>query len=163
MKKIADSIWTSKLRYGLQLYGPVRQQISDPQSILMEKLQIAQNNMLRTLEKVRVKDKVSIKSLLEKNNMLSVNQTVAQIKLTEMWKCKNVDSYPLHPPIVNPTENGISTRNATSEKFQITSTPCTFIGDATRLWNQAHMSIINSKNISAMKKSVKMYCSTLPI
>ena len=22
MKKIADSIWTSKLRYGLQLYGP---------------------------------------------------------------------------------------------------------------------------------------------
>ena len=54
----------------------------------MEKLQIAQNNMLRTLENVKIKDKVSIKSLLNKNQMLSVNQTVAQIKLTEMWKCK---------------------------------------------------------------------------
>ena len=119
--------------------------------------------MLRTLENVRVKDKVSIKSLLERNNMLSVNQTVAQIKLTEMWKCKNVESYPLQPPIVSPTGNGISTRNATSEKFQINSTPCTFIGDATRIWNQASKSITTAKNIMAVKKSVKSFCSTLPI
>ena len=54
LKKVADSIWTSKLRYGLQLYGPVRKSNLDPQSCELEKLQIAQNNMLRNLENVRV-------------------------------------------------------------------------------------------------------------
>ena len=92
LKKVADSIWTSKLRYGLQLYGPTRKSNTDSQSTELDKLQIAQNNMMRTLENVRVKDKVSVKSLLEKNKMLSVNQTMAQIKLTEMWKCKNMES-----------------------------------------------------------------------
>ena len=129
----------------------------------MEKLQIAQNNMLRTLENVRVKDKVSLKSPLERNNMLSVNQTGAQIKLTEMWKSKNVVSYPLHPPIMNPIENGITTRSATNEKFQNNSTPCTFIGDATRIWNHAPLAITTAKNIIAVKKNVKLFCSTLPI
>ena len=124
---------------------------------------MSQNNMLRTLENVRIKDKVSIKSLLEKNNMLSVNQTSAQIKLTEMWKCKNVNSYPLQPRIVNSNEIGTLTRSATSEKFQSTSTPSTFIGDATRLWNQAHSTITKAKNIVEVKKSVKTFCSTLPI
>ena len=101
-RKLTAKLKILKISWGylvdLPIYGPVRQQISDPQSILMEKLQIAHNNMLRTLENVRVKDKASIKSLLERNDMLSVNQTGAQIKLTEMWKSKNVVSYPLHPP-----------------------------------------------------------------
>ena len=38
LEKVADSIWTSKMRYGLQLYGPVRKLIEDPQNGDMEKL-----------------------------------------------------------------------------------------------------------------------------
>ena len=160
---MADSIWTSKLRYGLQLYGPARKSIADSQSVELDKLQIAQNNMLRTLENVRVKEKVSVKSLLEKNQMLSVNQTMAQIKLIEMWKSKNVASYPLHPPTIQPIINGATTRGASTEKFKINSTPNTFNGDATRLWNQAPVSVTNATNLKAAKTSVKAFCSSLPI
>ena len=163
LKKVADSIWTSKLRYGLQLYGPVRKNNSDPQMADFEKLQIAQNNMLRTLEKVKVSDKVSIKYLLDKTQMLSVNQTLAHIKLTEMWKSKNNERYPIKPAIVQPTINGTFTRSATAEKFKINGTPNTFIGDATRLWNIAPDSVTNAKSIQTAKKSVKMYCRTFPI
>ena len=119
--------------------------------------------MLRTLENVRIKDKISIKTLLEKNQLLSVNQTAAQIKLTEMWKCKNVETYPLKPPTAQPILNGITTRSATSEKFLINNTPNSFIGDATRLWNQAPESITKATNIKAVKFSVKQYCASLPI
>ena len=62
----------------------------------MENLQLAQNNLLRTLQNVRIKDKVSIASMLERQQMLSVNQLQAQIKLTEMWKASNVNKYPLN-------------------------------------------------------------------
>jgi hypothetical protein len=37
-------------------------------------LQKAQNKMLRTLCKVRIKDKISIESMLRKQHMLSINQ-----------------------------------------------------------------------------------------
>jgi hypothetical protein len=53
-------------------------------------LQKAHNKMLRTLCKLRIKDKISIESMLSNQNMLSVNQLNAQIKLTEMWKAANI-------------------------------------------------------------------------
>ena len=79
LSKIADSLWTSKARYGLQLYGQVRQTEEDVVTGTLDNLQKAQNNMLRTLENVRIKDRVSIKSMLLKNNMLSINQLNAKI------------------------------------------------------------------------------------
>ena len=119
--------------------------------------------MLRTLENVRIRDKISVKSLLERNQMLSVNQTAAQIKLTEMWKSKNLDNYPLKPDIVLPTANGTITRNATCEKFKINNTLNTFIGDATRLWNAAPNTVTDSKSIGLAKKNIKAFCKSLPI
>ena len=95
--------------------------------------------------------------------MLSVNQIMAQIKMTEIWKCKNVTSYPLHPTTIQPIHNGTTTRGASSEKFKLNSTPNTFIGDATRLWNLAPESVINSKNLKNAKMCVKAFCSTMPI
>ena len=121
-KKVADSIWTSKLRYGLQLYGPIRKETADSHSVDLDRLQTAQNNMLRTLENIRISYKISAKSLLERNQMLSVNRTPAQIKLMEMWKSKNIESYPLKPEIVFPIHNGATTRNATCEKFKTNNT-----------------------------------------
>ena len=147
----------------MQLYGPIRKETADSHSVDLDRLQTAQNNMLRTLENVRISDKVSAKSLLERNQMLSVNQTAAQIKLMEMWKSKNIESYPLKPEIVLPIHNGATNRNATCEKFKTNNTPSTFIGDATRLWNSAPITVTNTKTILAAKKSIKTYCSSLPI
>jgi hypothetical protein len=53
-----------------------------------------QNKMLRILDGALVSDRKSTKTLLDYQNMLSVNQIAAQIKLTEMWKASNDPQYP---------------------------------------------------------------------
>ena len=49
--------------------------------------------MLRVLDRTRIVDRKSTKSLLVEQNMLSVNQMAAQIKLMEMWKSTNDPQY----------------------------------------------------------------------
>ena len=61
LKKVADGLFTSKLRYGLQLMGQVRWMDEDFQSTLMDSLQKAQNKLLRFLNKTFIKDKISNK------------------------------------------------------------------------------------------------------
>ena len=95
--------------------------------------------------------------------MLSVNQTAAQIKLIEMWKCRNKQDYPLHRPKMERSENGTTTRSVTSEKFKINNTPKSFIGDATRLWNVAPNDITSAMSLKVAKKCVKNFCKTLLI
>ena len=84
--KLVDGLFTSKIRYGLQLYGRVRVSEQDPENTELKSIQLVQNKLLRTLNGTRVKDKISTRSLLNKFNMLAVNQLNAQIKLLEMWK-----------------------------------------------------------------------------
>ena len=129
----------------------------------MDKLQVAQNNLLKSLEHVRVSDKISVKSMLEKNYMLLVNQTHAQIKLIEMWKCKNNDSYPIKPVIMSSIENGLITRSVSSEHYRLNDTPNTFIGDATRLWNSAPNDLKKASTLYLAKKLTKNYCRNLAI
>jgi hypothetical protein len=47
------------------------------------------NKMLRILDGALVSERKSTKTLLDNQNMLSVNQIAAQIKLTKMWKASN--------------------------------------------------------------------------
>ena len=49
--------------------------------------------MLRAINNSKIKDQVSVTSMLNKFNLLSVNQLAAQIKLTEVWKSVNVKDY----------------------------------------------------------------------
>ena len=58
-------------------------------------IQKVQNDLMRYLTGCQLKDKVSIRSLLDKLNMVSVNQLNAQIKLLEMWKTLHIEDYPL--------------------------------------------------------------------
>ena len=60
----------------------------------MSLLQKSQNKLLRFLYKSRISDKIITKSMLEKHNMLSVNQINAQIKITELWKVVNDEDHP---------------------------------------------------------------------
>jgi hypothetical protein len=49
LRKVADSLWSSKMRYGLQTYQEVRASEEKPKSTIMSMLQKAQNRMLRTI------------------------------------------------------------------------------------------------------------------
>jgi hypothetical protein len=69
--------------------------------------------MLRILGGTLVLDRKSIKTLLDNQNMLSVNQIAAQIKLTEMWKAFNDPQYPKKMKARERQENAITTRSLT--------------------------------------------------
>ena len=56
----------------------------------MKVTQIAQNRMLRLLDGSRVGDRRSI------GDVLSINQTTAQIKLLEAWKANKHQDYLVH-------------------------------------------------------------------
>ena len=47
--------------------------------------------------------------------------------------------------------NGTTTRSAATEKFKLSNTPNTFIGDATRLWNMAPMTVTTAPNLKNAK------------
>ena len=50
IKKVADSIYTSKIRYGLQLCAKVRMYEDEKKDGLMKELQKTQNKILRFFE-----------------------------------------------------------------------------------------------------------------
>ena len=76
------------------MYSKVRTTEHDPTNENMDKLQITQNKLARVLENVTLKDRTSTATLLNNQQMLSVNQVAAQIKLTEIWKAINVPRDP---------------------------------------------------------------------
>ncbi len=167
LRKVVDSIWTSKLRYGLQLWATVRTENSDAVKKLVSEVQKAQNRLLRILERKRISDKVPIREMLDNQNMLSVNQLAAQIKLAEVWKARNGENYPVKMEFRTVNENGTSTRGATNGKAVETGktqkSRATFIGDATRLWNKAPKSILRAETLMKAKREIKKYCKTLPV
>jgi hypothetical protein len=64
--KLVDSLWTSKLKYGLQLCTEARLTKEHPKSQYMTMVQRSQNKMLRILDGTLVWDRKSTKTLLDK-------------------------------------------------------------------------------------------------
>ena len=165
--KVVDGLFTSKLRYGLQLYGKVRSDISDPECEVFKSIQHIQNNLMRSLNGTKVKDKISISSLLIKFGMLSVNQLNAQVKLVEMWKAINLDDYPLK--VEQQARNGerVSTPADTTKKpIEIGRTNLnhkTCVSDAIRLWNMAPEKVTGSQSLAQAKSEIKKFVRLLPI
>ena len=93
--KAADSIFISKSRYGVQLYGKVRFKKSDPENGLIDDVQLVQNKLIRWLNGVTLKDRKRTSDLLKIIKMLYVNQINAQVKMSAMWKAHNWDNYQL--------------------------------------------------------------------
>jgi hypothetical protein len=67
--------------YGLQLCSKVRIREERAKSTDINMVQKAQKRLLRTLTSTRMVDKIRIKDLQEQTNIMSVNQTAAEIKL----------------------------------------------------------------------------------
>ena len=88
----------------------------DPAAAYFSDIQLVQNNLLRLLNGTKVKEMVSISSMLTKFNMRSVNQTNGEIKLLEIWKSLNVDEYPLQIELNSVRVNGKAARAAISGK-----------------------------------------------
>ena len=102
----------------LQLCQEVKTSEKQTKSVIMSMLQKAQNRMIRTVTGTWQKDRVRIEDLLEKTNILSVNQTAAQIKQLEMWKVAKQENYPVKIESVEQNTNGRSTRWSKDERFK---------------------------------------------
>ena len=64
-----DGLFTSKIRYGLQLYGKVRFESQDPVNGDLKDIQIVQNKMMRSLLGKKISDKVHTEDLLKTTNI----------------------------------------------------------------------------------------------
>ena len=98
--------------------------------------------MLRVLEKTKMSGRRLVRSMLESQKMMSVNQLAAYIKLTEVWKAKHKESYTIRMEFRAANENERTTRGATNGRAVETGishkAKSMFVGEATRLWNKEH-------------------------
>ena len=167
LKKVVDGLFTSKMYYGLQLYGKVRSKNSDPMNGDINAIQSVQNKMARFLNSKTLKDKIETKKLLANIDMLSVNQLNAKIKILEVWKALNVERYPLSIPTKNINTEVTNTRAMTSKQpIEIGKRPLTqrtCISDAIKVWNSIPVVLKQTSTLHTMKKATKTYVKTLPI
>ena len=123
--------------------------------------------MLRFLAGCKIKDKVSIKSLLEKFSFFTNNQLNAQIKLLEVWKALNTDNYPLQITQRVSSNDVVTTRAAARgrpcEIGRSNLTQNTCVSDAIRIWNLAPTSFTDSTTLYKAKKESKKFVKSLPI
>ena len=105
--------------------------------------------------------------MLEKHNLLSINQINAQIKLTEIWKAVKDEDHPfkINVPVVNTEER--TTRGQAAgylkSKALTNVTKKTFINDSIKAWNLAPKDLKNKQNIFGAKKAIKEFVKTIPI
>ena len=116
LKKLVDGLFTSKINYGLQLYGKVRVNNNDPTNEDIKAIQKVQNKMGRFLNSKTLKDKIESKVLLKNINMLFVNQLNAKSKLLEVWKSLNVDNYSLKIATKVQNNDTTNTRSMTANQ-----------------------------------------------
>ena len=168
LNRIVDSLFTSKLRYSLQLLGKVRTKAEDSTNGLLAKLQVTQNRMARFLNGTNLLDKVSNIDIFKNNHILSVNQLNCQIKLTEVWKAMNDMNYPIKwdvkPP---PAEDARATRSTNVitllESRNSSIEEATFIIDAAKVWNLAPQSLKDCKSLFSVKREIKKFAVSLPL
>ena len=163
------SLWISKLRYGLQLCTKVSITTDDTKSATMKSLQLTQNRLLRALNGSKIKDRISVQSMLKTFNLLSVNQLAAQIKLIEVWKSVNVEGHPLSlDPYTNPERRCLTKlrpqqNRVFNDTHKLKITSHSFCTDAARVWNQAPAEIKSATTLNAAKSAILKYATSLPV
>ena len=166
LMKVADSLYTSKIRYGIQLMGKVRTTKEDPTNSLLKKVQVAQNKFARFMAGKSLIDKINTEKILSDIKLLSVNQLNAHIKLQEVWKAQNNKNYPtqwvLDPKIVDARKRSVQ-KEALIVDGKGLRLQSTFYSDAANLWNKAPDAIKKSLTIYSAKSEIKKYILTLPI
>ena len=165
--RIADSLYTSIIRYGVQLYGKVRKSNLDPTDSLLDSLQVAINKFARFLHGSTLLDKINTKVIFKETNLLSINQINAQVKLLEVWKSMNFESYPIK--WINRKDEIIRQGLKCSNKPDLIikgKSPLqsqTFIHDAAMVWNSAPRALKECVSLNTVKKQINLFICTLPI
>ena len=161
MRRISDSLYTSKIRYGVQLFGKVRLNEQDPTESLLKSLQTTQNKFARFVHRSSLMDHINNKLIFKETGLLSVNQINAQIKLTEVWKSINVNSYPIQWSKRNDVIKRPGLKDSNKPDLVITGYSIiqsqTFFNDAARVWNSAPDDIKRASHWAQQKTNQKFH------
>ena len=167
LKKIADSLYQSKIRYGVQLLGNVRMKNDDPSQKLLGSLQVAQNKLARFLNGNSLLDKIPTLEIFKELKIPSCNQINAQIKLIQVWKSQQSSTFPTQwirrKDATQERRTRADKENLVLETMGGQIITSTFVSDAARLWNLAPDSIKTSTSLYMAKKNIKKFSLTLPI
>ena len=159
LKIVSDGLVMSNIRYCLSVYasGSIRISEEEPKSKLLSDLQVKQNNMLRIINKCKLSDQKSIKSMLENSDMLSVNQLACLTILLDMWKAIHLEITPLKE-MFQP-RNSIRFQNS----FKTSEDPNSFITKGAKLWERSSKSFKETNLLTVAKKEAIKFVKTLPI
>ena len=159
LKIISSGLVSAHINYGSSVYlHPfIRIEENDPKKEQMKTLQKYQNVMLRTVLKVKVKDKVSIKSMLDKTGNLSINQMACLNILMDTWKSVKLNIKSLKCDFV-PRENA---RNQSS--FKEPNDKNSFIYKAIKLWNKTSIKFKTTNLTKVAKKEAMETIRRIPI
>ena len=111
LKKVADGIFNSHIRYGLGIFCPIRTKEKDPIPSSINSIRVQFNNVLRLLCNSKKTQHTSIKSMLEKLGWLSINQLACEVRLMETWKALYLEDYCLNN-IFERVQNTRATRSS---------------------------------------------------
>ena len=162
LKKVADGIFISKLRYGLAIFWPVRLEHSDPHPLCVHGIKVIFNRMLRLLCGTVQEDRMSVEKMLKKLGWLSINQMAAEVRLIEVWKALNLGTSltGLFEKVQSSTRAGNQNRIklGTNNKLRENS----FLYPASKLWNRAPLSVVTAKSEYIARKEIRLFAKSLP-
>ena len=108
--------------------------------------------------------------MLDKFDLLSINQTSAQIKLTEAWKASKDINYPIEmkprrepPGDGTPRQMRATTQKEIREGGKTILAEKSFTRDTGKLWNAAPKEIKEAETVGIAKEKIKQYCKLLPV
>ena len=130
----------SRLQYCISIFGNSYTKDDNvcANSQHMKELQKCQNDYLRLLTKTRIRDRVSIETLLDKTNLLSVNQITAKHQLMNAWSIIQNDIEPMASTLKGRTNENL---RSASNKYINPSSKCTmgFSNQVKRLWKNKEL------------------------
>ena len=167
---VAESIFNSKVRYGIALYlTPVYEpeKVKAKQlSTEARKLQTIQNNLLRMIFGYRNSDMVNMEKLREKIGMFSVNQMNIYHVLLEAFNIINYGSADrIQKKWVNKNERNYSNRRSQDVRVpRVDHVKCQgFSWHGAKIWNQLPENLKSVKNVNTFKAQIKKYIwETIP-
>ena len=167
---MAESIFNSKVRYGIALYlTPVyeKEQVKAKQlSTEARKLQVIQNGMLRMIFGYRQRDMVNMEKLRKSIGMFSINQMNIYHVLLEAFNIINHGSAEkIQEKWLTPNDSHYSNRRKQNVRIpKVNHTSCQgFSWNGAKLWNQLPESLKDVKNGEAFKVQMKKYIwETIP-
>ena len=166
LKKVAEGLFSSNLRYALGLFCPIRLKDTDPQYSSINGIKVIYNDVLRLLCGSKRENRKPTEEILNETGWLSINQLSCEIRLIEVWKALNIDNYCLKDlfekvPSTRVTRNSNKIRLKSGFKSRLRENSFQF--PSVQLWNAAPESVTSAKTETMARNEIKSFVQSLPL